>query len=186
MAAAGEAPPNNGNVQGQFEDLLSLVLARSRGEVGNDDVENALSSIVAAHAPSSSSRGEADAGSTAQLNKDNITPDDGNYDDDSEDDAPWKASTLKDSAMKNNSEDTATKKVTVTIRKKKNNSERLKSLENIPLGKMSEKMLITFGDGPEPELDVISTSLLGCRKSLQRVILDARALRRYVVFLPDS
>lgn len=39
-------------------------------------------------------------------------------------------------------------------------------------------MIITFGDGPIPELEVISAALLGARKSLQRAILDARALRR--------
>ena len=39
-------------------------------------------------------------------------------------------------------------------------------------------MIITFGDGPVPALEVVSAALLGARKSLQRAILDARALRR--------
>ena len=46
---------------------------------------------------------------------------------------------------------------------------------------MGERMLITFGDGPCPNLEVVSAALLGTRASLQRAILDARALRRYVV-----
>ena len=48
-----DSEPSNDAAEKQFEDILSLVLARSRGEVENDDVEKALSSIVAAHAPSS-------------------------------------------------------------------------------------------------------------------------------------
>jgi hypothetical protein len=61
-------------------------------------------------------------------------------------------------------------------------SERLydDSLESIPLGKMGSRMLITFGDGPHPRPEVISAALLGARSSLQRAILDARALHRQV------
>ena len=56
--------------------------------------------------------------------------------------------------------------------------QRTEALENIPLGRMGERMLITFGDGPCPDLEVISSVLLGTRASLQRAVLDARALRR--------
>ena len=65
----------------------------------------------------------------------------------------------------------------------KKSRERDEALENIPLGKMGERMLITFGDGPRPDLEVISAALLGTRASLQRAILDARALRRYKCFV---
>ena len=54
------------------------------------------------------------------------------------------------------------------------------SLENIPLGKMGSRMLTTFGDGPQPSPAVVSAALLGARSSLQRAVLDARALYRCV------
>jgi len=176
--ASRDAPPNTEEgLDGQVENILSLVLARSRGEVGNEAVETALSSIVATHAPTSSSVGRCETdvatrGRTAQQNKDNIIPDDGNYDDDSEYDenAQEKATTKKYASVTN----TSTKKVAL-----KKSRERDEALENIPLGKMGERMLITFGDGPCPDLEVISAALLGTRASLQRAILDARALRRY-------
>ena len=176
-------PPSS--LDEQVEDLLSLVLARTRGEVGNDAVENVLSSIVSAHAPSSSLSG-GDGGSntanmvsrTTQLNKKKIIPDTDNYDDDSEDDAPNQ------------------KKVAATIKQKspeisdccskKKSSARQDALENIPLGKMGGRMLITFGDGPCPDLEVISATLLGTRATLQRAILDARALRRYDISVYPS
>ncbi|KAL7527148.1 hypothetical protein ACHAWF_002056 [Thalassiosira exigua] len=180
--ANGKASPGGDvGVQEPFDDLLSLVMARSRGEVGNEAVENAISSIVAAHAPSSVG-GKADAtvpSSSARANKDAIVPDDGNYDDDSEDDA--EATSSKRGALVTDAAvapQTAMWHIPAPVHVDKNSPERLEALEKIPLGKMGERMLITFGDGPTPDLEVISATLLGTRASLQRVILDARALRR--------
>ena len=168
----------------QVEDLLSLVLARTRGEVGNDAVENVLSSIVSAHAPSSSLSG-GDGGSntanivsrTTQLNKKKIIPDTDNYDDDSEDDAPNQKKVAATTKQKSS-------EISDCCSKKKSRA-RQDALENIPLGKMGGRMLITFGDGPCPDLEVISATLLGTRATLQRAILDARALRRYDISIVD-
>lgn len=171
---ASSAADNGNKVEDRFENLLSLVLARSRGEVGNNEVENALSSIVAEQLPPSRAVATTSA-AAPQINKDNIIPDCGNYDDDSEDE--------KQAAVANASktEDTTTNnKYKAATIKEKNSPERQEALENIPLGKMGERMLITFGDGPIPDLEVLSAVLLGTRASLQRAILDARALRRYV------
>jgi hypothetical protein len=52
---ANVAPAGNGNVDAKLDEILNLVMACSRGEVGNDAVESALSSIVSEHAPSSTS-----------------------------------------------------------------------------------------------------------------------------------
>jgi len=185
----------SGSVNDKLENILSLVLACSRGEVGNEAVENALSSIVADHAPAPS---EADAdtaiaaiapGNIIQptIKDNNIIPDDGNYDDEIVDNEkiaavdvpiPTEAATK---ATAPTAETSAETKMTVKAIAKKNVAERREALEQIPLGKMGERMLITFGDGPCPNLEVISTALLGTRASLQRAILDARALRRYVI-----
>jgi hypothetical protein len=171
---------DTGSVDDKLESILSLVLACSRGEVGNDAVENALSSIVADHAPPSATAVTA-AGCYMQPNKkDTIIPDKSNYDDDSDDDnnkcigadAPKEATTTKAQTAKARTQKKATEK--------KIAAQRREALEQIPLGKMGERMLITFGDGPCPKLEVISAALLGTRASLQRAILDARALRRYV------
>jgi len=172
MASNEEMP--NGTLDGQVEDLLSLVLARTRGEVGNDAVENALDDLVANHTSTSSggAKDKTTGRTRKQLNKDIIIPDEDNYDDDSEDD------TKKISAT--TSSNTKTKSTSKKVANKKNKRQREEALENIPLGKMGERMLITFGDGPCPNLEVISAALLGTRATLQRSILDARALRRYV------
>ena len=171
MASNKEIP--NGTLDGQVEDLLSLVLARTRGEVGNDAVENALDDLVAANHALTSSKNKTTTGRTRkQSNKDIIIPDEDNYDDDSEDDSKKMSATT--------SSNTKTKSTSKKVANKKNKREREEALENIPLGKMGERMLITFGDGPYPNLEVISAALLGTRASLQRSILDARALRRYV------
>lgn len=171
MASNEEMP--NGTLDGQVEDLLSLVLARTRGEVGNDAVENALDDLVANHTSTSSggAKDKTTGRTRKQPNKDVIIPDEDNYDDDSEDD------TKKISATTSSNK---TKPTSKKVANKKNKREREEALENIPLGKMGERMLITFGDGSCPNLEVVSTALLGTRATLQRSILDARALRRYV------
>jgi hypothetical protein len=187
-------PTRTGNdkVDVKLEEILSLVLACSRGEVGHDAVENALSSIVGDHAPSNLSGGHGGAvaavttGKFTSNNRDIIIPDNGNYDEDSEDEKQARENTSADPVTKNPTKDFATAFLAKKAASKKRRSctERREALEEIPLGKMGERMLITFGDGPLPDLDVITSVLLGTRANLQRAILDARALRRYV-FVPN-
>lgn len=187
-------PTRTGNdkVDVKLEEILSLVLACSRGEVGHDAVENALSSIVGDHAPSNLSGGHGGAvaavttGKFTSNNRDIIIPDNGNYDEDSEDEKQARENTSADPVTKNPTKDFATAFLAKKAASKKRRSctERREALEKIPLGKMGERMLITFGDGPLPDLDVITSVLLGTRANLQRAILDARALRRYV-FVPN-
>ena len=159
-------PPGNGAGDDKFDELISLVMRRSRGEIGNDDVENAISSII----PSSAA-----VGKVQKSNEDAIIPDEGNYDDDDDSDTGQKSPHKKRAPSEIDEEylppaTDATKTIS--------DSNRNEKLDEIPFGKMGERMLITFGDGPKPQLDVISSALLGTRSCLQRAILDARALHR--------
>lgn len=179
-----DAPDND--VASQFDDIVSMILARSRGEVENDDIEHALSSIVAAGGGANGRDQETlvqqkDDSATKQfmeLKRGQIIPDEGNYDDDDDDDD------TKGMPLSTTTPLTITKKKKVSCKVK--DSEKLKVsdpkrdqlIEQIPLGKMGERMLITFGDGPNPHPSVVDAALLGARSCLQRAILDARALRR--------
>ena len=189
--AEGIAPTSTGNdeVDVKLEEILSLVMACSRGEVGHDAVENALSSIVGEHTPSNSSGGgDGGAVAAASTNRiaskknDIIIPDNGNYDEDSGDEIKATENIPADTVTKNHTTKAAAAAMAkkAAIKKKRSCAERREALEKILLGKMGERMLITFGDGPLPDLDVITSALLGTRANLQRAILDARALRRYV------
>jgi hypothetical protein len=187
-----------GNVDAKLDEILNLVMACSRGEVGNDAVESALSSIVSEHAPSTSTAPASvvepppmttnttstssappcmEALEPRSIHGDRpIIPDDGNYDDDDEDESG-------DTKRARNKPTPHLDNATAAKRKKaarKTAAERQKALEQIPLGRMGERMLITFGDGPVPDFEVISAALQGTRTTLQRAILDARALRRWV------
>jgi len=155
------APASDSAADGKFDDLISLVMRRSRGEVGNDDIEDAINSIIGA--PAASAR--------KVKRNDTIIPDEGNYDDDDESDSaepPQK----KRAALE------TTEYLPSAKETKKSIAARNKKLEEIPFGKMGERMIVTFGDGTQPQLDVISSALLGTRSCLQRAILDARALHR--------
>jgi hypothetical protein len=194
MANDGAAPAGNGNVDAKLDEILNLVMACSRGEVGNDAVESALSSIVSEHAPPSTLSTSATVEppiiptstsapcmetlkSSSIYGNRPIIPDDGNYDDD---DDESRDNNKKQQAHNNKPTPHLDNATAAKLKKaaKKTATERQKVLEQIPLGKMGERMLITFGDGPLPNYEVISAALLGTRLTLQRAILDARALRR--------
>ena len=170
---------NNNTVESQFEDILSLVIARSRGEVGNDAVENALSSIVVV--PKTSQNGATSHATTKGLpNRHGVIQDTDNYDfdedDNDDDDGGTKPTASQPPKIPQAAAAAhAPSKSTATIIPKQRYDE---SIQDIPLGKMGSRMLITFGDGPQPRPEVVEAALLGARSSLQRAVLDARALYR--------
>lgn len=172
------------SVESQFEDILSLVIARSRGEVGSDAVENALASLVPASAPPVANGSDDKESSSAKTSEFNISystqndnplvEDTDNYDFDGEEDED----NTKPKAQKTSSVKPKRKAGRPKTSERSEQQKYAESLENIPLGKMGSRMLITFGDGPYPRAEVVSAALLGARSSLQRAILDARALHR--------
>ena len=169
-------------VESQFEDILSLVIARSRGEVGSDAVENALASLVppdAAVANRHDDQGSSSA-STSEINvshsnQTDVIQDTDNYDFDGEDED---VANTKPAAQTTTSGKPKRKVGRPKLTERSQEQKYAESLENIPLGKMGSRMLITFGDGPYPRVEVVSAALLGARSSLQRAVLDGRALHR--------
>ena len=111
------------------------------------------------------------------VKNDNLIPDCGNYDDD-DDDEPALADKATKTSSKTQAATTEKDGKTNNDNQKPSESPHYDSLKKIPLVEMGAKMLITFGDGPNPHPSVVSAALLGARTCLQRAILDARALRR--------
>eukprot|EP00804_Cyclotella_cryptica_P014289 CCRYP_020759-RA/>CCRYP_020759-RA protein AED:0.05 eAED:0.05 QI:50/1/1/1/0.75/0.6/5/224/554 len=174
----GSKSMESDTVESRFEDILSLVIARSRGEVGNDAVESALASIIPSpgieiHQDSNEHLAETASGAFSH-GRDAIIEDKDDYDDDEVEGKGPSTSIVTDKEV------CAEDQLQNKPRGRPKTSERIydDSLESIPLGKMGSRMLITFGDGPQPRPEVISAALLGARSSLQRAILDARALHR--------
>mmetsp|Transcript_14760 Transcript_14760/g.27939 ORF Transcript_14760/g.27939 Transcript_14760/m.27939 type:complete len:515 (-) Transcript_14760:147-1691(-) len=156
------------NVSNQFDDIVSLVLARSRGEVENDAVENALASLVGSNEPPNpvaESKVVESNVACSNPTQQTIIPDCENYDDDS-DNTPKPPAKRPRGRPRKNPEFPPP------------DLRREGLIEQIPLGKMGERMLVTFGDGPRPRPEVIDAALMGARICLQKAILDARALRR--------
>ena len=57
-------------------------------------------------------------------------------------------------------------------------NETWKKLEDIPLGRIGAKMMVTFGDNVDTDPQALTAALHGTRLCLQNAIKDARALRR--------
>ena len=163
----------------QLNDLLEMINRASRGEIDPSAIEDTLSRIV----PDARAASKGNQGSTrSSLGPPNyqqkkIIPDTDNYDDSDDENASGEGRQKSADMNSQGSND-----LVASIGRQQMTDEereaRKESLEQIPMGKMGERMLITFGDGPTPCLDVISETLLHTRTLLQRVVLDARALRR--------
>jgi hypothetical protein len=54
----------------------------------------------------------------------------------------------------------------------------LERYDDIPLGRQGAKMMVAFGDGPQPTPSVVARTLLACRQCLHAAIRDARHVRR--------
>jgi hypothetical protein len=150
--------PQN-EVDSQVQSILDLMVARSRGEVSSNAVENAVSQFI------------------------QVQPDQDDYDDIE----PVPSSNKNQSADNASEKDDTGKEFSwlgpmVTLQQLKEQDDQdadVNPFDAIPLGHDGRKMLVTFGDGPSPHPMVVQAALLGARRMLQLAIKDARALRRY-------
>jgi len=160
MASNDKTPTQNGQPSGVDEDIehvFELMVSRSRGQVGTDDVENAVSNLLA-------------KSSAAPKQTHKIQQDTDDYDN-LEEEEP---AVVKPASIKNKNYEEATIE---SMRKEEQEVD--DPLDNIPLGKAGGRMMVTFGDGQHPKPQAVEAALLGARKCLQMAIKDARALRRH-------
>ena len=138
MPGGGTPPAGAGDVQRQFEDILALVLARSRGEAEDADVERALSAVVpTAASPGGAADVDAAAATPPAARRPaggGIVPDVGEYDDGDG------GGVDRDVAAGGPSRGIAAAKGRATARKPARDTQhdpaRAKLLDEIPLGKM--------------------------------------------------
>lgn len=139
-----------------IEHVFELMVSRSRGEVATDDVENAVSKLLAK--------------STPKKEQCEIQQDTDDYDNLEEEPS------TKPAPKKKNT--TASQEATIESMRK-DEEEEVDPLDGIPLGKAGGRMMVTFGDGQHPKPEAVKAALLGARRCLQMAIKDARALRRH-------
>ena len=165
------------SIDDQMEKVLDLMTRRSRGEATNDQIEVAVTDVLAgiennstvAHEPSRSA------------NPSSVQADTGNYDTDEEADVCNQSIDNRkfDGLDEKSEKDCDNDEI--------NNSNQdleipvdfyQEEIALIPLGKQGAQMMTTFGDGPRPLPASVSAALQGTRKCLQVAVMDARALRR--------
>lgn len=155
-----------GGLDASVNDILSVVLARSRGEVSNDEVENALETLLAQSK-------EALPPSAAKTRPTQVEEDNDDYDNEMK---HQKSDGVKDDT-KVDEVDLNGKIATLESLKEDADSE-VELFSDVPMGPEGKRMLETFGDGPHPKLETVKAALLGTRRCLQVAVKDARALRR--------
>ncbi len=196
--------------QSKLESLVSLVSSRCQGLSADEEIENAVSSLLS---PIDGQQTIQPTNNTMNSNKrsvvtcdSEIVQDEGNYDDsdDNDDDdddnegpptKKVKASSSSDktltepkwtgekATMESLMEQEEKIKMDDLKYRQENNlqfdiSETWKDLEDIPLGITGAKIMITFGDGPQPNPQACAAALLATRQCIQNAVKDARALRR--------
>lgn len=145
----------------KIQQVFSLMVSASRGDVANDDVEDAVSKILAT--------GTTAPAKTAEESE--IQQDTDDYDNIDEEEPANKRPKR-----------TCTKKwapATIESMREDDEEEESDPLDQIPLGKEGARMMVTFGDGQKPNPEAVSAALLGARTCLHVAIKDARALRRH-------
>ena len=191
--------------QQKVDDLLKVINARSVGISNDDDVEQLLKTNFKLTTTTTTTTTTTSNNNNKSYNNDNhgnkIVEDDENYDSIAEEPEPEqdeesKFLTNNNNNINNNSSQQEQPKWTggmVPIpslkqqeqeqesnsnKKLFDKSEQWNSLEGIPLGKTGARMMVTFGDGPNPLPTTVQEALLAVRNCLQNAIKDARALRR--------
>lgn len=165
--------------------ILDLMTKRSKGEATNQQVEAAASQIISVMGGSKPQSKEEDgASSKGSLKKRSICgpsdsstfqADTGDYDDDDEEDDNHKIQQKqKEEPTKGNK-----RKPSEMPTEDEEDESYQDQIDQIKLGKQGAKMMTTFGDGPRPDPEALTTALLGTRKCLQVALFDARALRRH-------
>jgi len=135
-----------------MQHVLQLLEARSRGEILNDAVENAVLAMLGKEVPK-------------------VNQDTDEYDDIHEEES-------KPKSISSDSNPT-TSCIKATLNDMVDSDDGVDApLDLIPMGHAAAKMMITFGDGPSPHPAAVQMALLGCRRCLQVAIKDARAIRR--------
>ncbi len=149
---------------------------RARGQASNEDVESAVSSILAKMGGVPVAKGTptttTTTSSTAQksTSKASLQVDQGNYDEEDDDDEQE----VKFS-QRNHCRATRT-----LVLPKIPLHQYQELLEAIPMGRVGAQMMTAFGDGPQPNPEALKAALDGTRQALQFIVMDARALRRRV------
>jgi hypothetical protein len=192
---------NQQSIQDQLESLLNLVANRSQGITDDETIEKAVSSLLSTVPRLDSRQPEESSPRPPQAltNADVIVGDDQDYDEVDGDNGNNRivgSSEENDNCDDNSKLNRETPIWTgekATIRSLRDQQEALKKqtetsqfqiskawkkLEDIPLGVTGAKIMITFGDGPEPIPEACAVALLATRQCLQTAIKDARALRR--------
>ena len=187
------------DIQAKLDSLIDLVSSREVGQTDEDAIEQAVSSLLSNVPDIKGATPSAAPTNASAQNNQNIVIDQDEYDDDDGDDQQQQAKDTATARKKTESMKivepvwTGEKATLKSLKEQEEKieankkagseyqfdiSEEWKDLENIPLGRTGAKIMVTFGDGPQPLPDACATALLATRQCLQTAIKDARALRR--------
>lgn len=148
----------------QMEAVLQLMTKRSQGEASNLQVQDAVSGILQAMGATPQKKTDPPPNSSKGPS---IQVDTDDYDDVDDNEVPQVALPKIDPENYDVDEEDV-----------ENEEEYLDRISLIPMGKEGAKMMTTFGDGPKPIPQALEAALLGTRKTLHVVMMDARAIRR--------
>jgi hypothetical protein len=191
---------SDNNLQDKLDNLIRLVSTRSEGITNDDALEQAISSLLSNASIPATSTSSNTKNNASNPDQKKIVEDEDDYDNIDATDTnivTGSSPTMMDQKLQAATDDGASKpawtgeqatieslnqqEANMQLQKDKMHftiSKAWKNLEDIPLGRTGAKIMITFGDGPEPTPTACATALLATRQCLQTAIKDSRALRR--------
>ena len=165
---------SGGGFENQIDSLLQLVTARARGEVGNEEVEGAISRLLQQQPPTGTTATTANnlapATASARVSEKAVIEDDDDYDDPGDDASHPKPSAgggsrgtkrrRSGSSSSGNDDDNNGGGGDDGSENEIDQSKQWDELDAIPLGRQGAKMMVTFGDGRNPRPKTVEAALL--------------------------
>ena len=164
---------SGGGFENQIDSLLQLVTARARGEVGNEEVEGAISQLLQqppTGTTATTANNLAPATASARVSEKAVIEDDDDYDDPGDDASHPKPSAgggsrgtkrrRSGSSSSGNDDDNNGGGGDDGSENEIDQSKQWDELDAIPLGRQGAKMMVTFGDGRNPRPKTVEAALL--------------------------
>ena len=181
----GSGAGGDGGFENQIDSLLQLVTARARGQVGSEEVENAISQLLQQQQqqtthqpPTGTGPSAAPATASTRVSEKAVVEDVDDYDDLEDDtsnrkppaDGGSRGTKRRRSSSGNNDDDNNNNEGgggTEGSGAEIDQSKQWDELDAIPLGRQGAKMMVTFGDGRNPRPKTVEAALLvsWCKKS---------------------
>ena len=175
MSQQKKEDSSGGSIDKDVETIFQLMVQRSHGGASNEDIEKAVSSLLQVNSNITQPEQQKSKNSPKKESA-KIAHDEDDYDNIPETNPQQLKKRKPNEPVKWSAPSVTLEELQKADPQNPKNAD---PLSQIPMGKVGARMMVTFGDGPNPDPEAVRAALHGARRSIQMAIKDARACRRH-------